>query len=597
MKTIDEFLSDLRRLGVKLWLDDDNLRFKAPKGALNPTLLAHLKERKPEILAFLRQTDSVPQTTATPIQSISRQTDLPLSFAQQRLWFLSQLEPDSTAYNICGAFLLTGNLNVSALEQSLDQIVRRHESLRTTFSTVDELPVQSIAPNISLPLPVIDLQHLPYEQRQTVALQFAAKDEQQPFDLAQGPLLRTTLLRLDAEEHVLMIATHHIVSDGWSLSIFEQELSALYAAFSNGQPSPLPDLPLQYADFSIWQRQWLQGEVLTSQLNYWKQKLDGAPPVLELPIDHPRPPMQTFRGAQQELALSDSLTEALNALSQQQGVTLYITLLAAFQTLLHRYCSQDDIIVGSPIAGRQRLETEGVIGLFVNTLAFRTQMGDNPSVRELLARVREVVLGGYSHQDLPFEKLVEELQLPRDQSRTPLFQVMFIFQNFSRQPLELSGLILEPFKVPYSTAKFDLTLIMGERDQKLVGILEYNTDLFDQSTITQMQSNYQTLLESIVANPNQRLSDIPLHIPTKPRHLTDDSVYPTSGANKQPSTDNGKGTIEEFLSELRRLGVKLWLDGDNLRYKAAKGSLPPNLLTQLRERKAEVLTFLHQVKS
>ena len=494
------------------------------------------------------------------------------------------------------ASLLKGVLNIGALEQSLQEILRRHECLRTTFPSIDGQPIQVIAPESSLTLPLIDLQSLPIDQRQTVALQQAAEIAQQPFDLANGPLIRATLLRLVAEEHMLIIVVHHIIFDGWSSTVFDQELAALYTAFSRGQPSPLADLPFQYADFAVWQRQWLQGEVLASQLNYWKQTLSGAPSALALPTDHPRPPIQTFRGAQEELELSETVAAALKALSQRQGATLFMTLLAAFQTLLHRYCRQDDIIVGSPIAGRHRLETEELIGLFMNTLAFRTHLGDDPSFRDLLARVREVVLGAYSHQDLPFEKLVEELQLPRDQSRTPLFQVMFTLQNFSGQPRELEGLAHEPAKVFNNTAKFDLTLTMGEMSQKLGGILEYNTDLFDGSTIKQLASNYQALLESILANPDQRLSEIPVLIPDKPQLLSDPAALSTADWNGDNPTENGMPSIDEFLSELRRLGVKLWLEGDSLRFKAARGSLNPTLLAQLQARKAEILTFLRQVR-
>ncbi|MDJ0706013.1 MAG: condensation domain-containing protein [Leptolyngbyaceae cyanobacterium MO_188.B28] len=597
MKAIDEFLSDLRRLDVQLWLDGDNLRIKAPKGTPTSTLLAQLKERKPEILTFLRQTDSVPQTAAAPIQPISRQVDPPLSFAQQRLWFLTQLEPDSSAYNMCGALSMKGVLNVNALERSLSEIVRRHEALRTHFPTVAGQPIQIISPDLVLSLPLIDFQHLPVEQRQATALQHAAEEAQQPFDLAQGPLLRAKLLRLAAEEHILMIEMHHIVSDGWSFDIFERELSALYATFSESRPSPLPKLPIQYADFAVWQRQWLQGEILESQLNYWKQHLGAPLPVLDLPTDRRRPAVQTYHGRQQWLAISEDLTEALQSLSQQQGGTLFITLLAAFQTLLYRYCGQDDIIVGSPIAGRNRVETEGIIVFFVNNLALRTYLGGDPSFRELLTRTREAVLGAYSNQDLPFEKLVEALNLERDQSRTPLFQVMFILQNFASQPLELAGLILKPLKVPNSTAKFDLTLVMGEMDQKMRGFFEYNTDLFDQSTITQMLSNYQTLLENIVANPDQRLSDFPLQISAKPRQQIGSSALSTSESEQPSSSEKTVKPIEAVLSDLRRLGVKLWLDGENLRYKATKEAPPPTLLAQLRERKAEVLTFLRQVKA
>ena len=510
IQLLEEFLSELSHLNVKLWLDGDDLRYQAPNRTLTPTLLAQLRSRKTEIRSFLRQANSTLQSATAPIQPVARASAPPLSCAQQRLWFLTQLEPDGSAYNISRVYRLTGVLNISALEQSLCEIVRRHESLHTTFLAIDGQPSQVITPDIFLPLPLIDLQDLPLDQRQAVAEQKAAEEVRQPFDLAQGPLLRAKLLRLDAEEHVLLLIMHHIIADGWSIDVFFRELTLLYEAFSNGQASPLAKLPIQYADFAVWQRQWLQGDALASQLDYWKQQLGGVLPVLELPTDRPRPPEQTHRGAYQILELTPDLTAALKALSQQQGATLFMTLLAAFQSLLHRYCGQDDIVVGSPIAGRNRLETEALIGFFVNNLALRTHLGGNPSFRELLVRVRKMVLKAYSHQDLPFEKLVEELQPKRNQSRAPLFQVMFVLQNLSWQPLELSGLTLKPMLVHNGAAKFDLTLMMWETTQGLSGLLEYNIDLFDASTISRILGHFQTLLEGIVANPDQRLSDLPL---------------------------------------------------------------------------------------
>jgi amino acid adenylation domain-containing protein len=356
----------------------------------------------------------------------------------------------------------------------------------------------------------VDLRNLPEPEREAEAQQLATEEARRPFDLAQGPLLRAILLRLDKEEHVLLLTMHHIVSDGWSMGILFRELSALYGAFSVGKPSPLPELPIQYADFAVWQRQWLQGEVLEAQLAYWRKQLDGAPSMLELPTDRPRPAVQTSRGARQSLALSRDLTEALKVLSRQEGVTLFMTLLAAFKTLLYRYAGRDDIIVVSPIANRNRVEIEGLIGFFVNTLVLHTDLSGNPSFRELLGRVREVALGAYAHQDLPFEKLVEELQPERDLSHTPLFQVWFVLQNTPRQALKLPGLTVNPLKALTETAKFDLTLSMVDTEQGLIGALGYNTDLFDAATIERMAGHFQTLLEGIVTDPEQRLSDLPL---------------------------------------------------------------------------------------
>ena len=340
--------------------------------------------------------------------------------------------------------------------------------------------------------------------------QRATAESRQSFDLAQGPLWSVKLLRLADEEHVFLLNMHHIVFDGWSFDVFFRELTALYTAFSTGKPSPLPALPLQYSDFALWQRMWLQGAILEAQLTYWKQQLGGNLPLLELPTDRPRPPLQSFRGACQSLVLPQHLTEALKALSRQEGVTLFMTLLAAFKTLLYRYTGQEDLLIGTPIAGRTRVETEALIGFFVNTLVLRTNMGGNPRFRELLGKVREVALDAYDHQDLPFEKLVDELLLERSPSHAPLVQVMFALQNAPRPALKLPGLTLDQMDVESGTAKFDLTLSMRDTEQGLKGTVEYATDLFDHATISRMLGHFQTLLEGIVAHPEHRLADLPL---------------------------------------------------------------------------------------
>ena len=432
------------------------------------------------------------------------------SFAQQRLWFLDQLEPESPLYNIPQAFRMSGALNLAALRQTFEAIVARHEALRTTFSAIEGIPMQCIAEKESISLPVVDLTGLPKADREGEITRLVAEESRRPFDLARGPLLRVTLLRLGDEEHILLLTMHHIVSDGWSMGILVQEMASLYEAFSHRTIPSLPALPIQYADFAEWQREWLQGEVLETQTSYWKKQLGGNLPFAAVPADHPRPMIQTYRGKRKAFAVSKSLHEALKALSQREGVTLFMTLLAAFQALLHRYTGQDDIIVGSPIANRNRLEIEGLIGFFVNTLVLRTDLSGNPTFRELLVRVREVALGAYVHQDLPFEKLVEELHVPRDLSYNPLFQVMFILQNAPLEPLQLSGLTLSPLVVDTDTAKFDVTLELAEGPGGLTSSIEYNTDLFDSDTIERMAGHFQTLLEGIVANPDARVSELPL---------------------------------------------------------------------------------------
>ncbi|MBW4636656.1 MAG: amino acid adenylation domain-containing protein [Gloeocapsa sp. UFS-A4-WI-NPMV-4B04] len=468
--------------------------------------IAALSPEKRELLVQqLYQQQNVAPTKIQP----RGDNALTLSFAQQRLWFLERLEPGNPFYNIPAAVRLKGDLNVAALQQSLNEIIRRHEVLRTAFDTVDGQPVLAIAPSLSLTLPILDLRQLPETKREQEVLRLAKELAQTPFDLQQPPLLRVSLLHLCQSEYAVLFAMHHIVSDGWSMGVLIREVGTLYEAFATGKPSPLPKLPIQYADFAFWQRQWLQRE-LDTQMTYWKKQLGGSIPVLDLPTDRPRPAVQIFSGAVQTFILPKTLTEAVTKFSLQEETTLFITLLAAFKTLLYRYTGQTDILVGSPIANRDRIEIEGLIGLFINTLVLRTDLTGNPSFQEVLRRVREVALGAYAHQNLPFEKLVEELQPERNLSHAPLFQVMFVLQNAPSETLELSGLTLQPIEVDTSSAKFDLTLVMSHTEQGLTGALEYNTHLFEATTISRMLGHFQTLLSGIVANPQQSISDLPL---------------------------------------------------------------------------------------
>nr|CAC01604.1 peptide synthetase [Anabaena sp. 90] len=450
------------------------------------------------------------EITVPPILPRAENAELSLSYAQQRLWFLDQLQPNSSLYNIPLALRLAGFLEVAALEQSLEEIIYRHEALRTNFITIDGKPTQIIQTVRNWQLSVIELQHLPRLEQETSAQELAITQAIQPFDLASGSLLRATLVVLSETEHILLICMHHIVSDEWSMGVFIQELATSYNAYAQGQSANTAPLPIQYADFAIWQRQWLVGEVLQSQLSYWKQQLKDAPALLSLPTDRPRPAVQKSLGAYQEFALSLELTQGLMQLSQQQGVTLFMTLLAGFDTLLYRYTGQSDILVGTPIANRNHSEIEGLIGFFVNTLVMRTDLSADPSFSSLLGRVREMALSAYAHQDLPFEMLVEALQPQRNLSHTPLFQVAFVFQNAPNSQVELTGLTVSPLVVESTTAKFDLTLAMENTGTGLVGVWEYNTDLFDSSTIERMASHFVTLLEGIVANPFERISQLPL---------------------------------------------------------------------------------------
>ena len=470
------------------------------------------------------------------LQKKASQSRFPLSFAQQRLWFLDQLEPNTSSYNIPTAVSLAGTLNIAALQQTLNEIVRRHEALRTSFAVVEGQPVQVIAPTLTLALPLVNLQEFPEVERDKEVLRLAKEEAQQPFDLTQCPLLRATLLQLSDTEYVLLFTMHHIISDGWSITLLIQEVATLYTAFSTGKPSPLPELPIQYADFAVWQRQWLQGERLDAQLAYWQQQIGSNPPVLQLPTDRPRPVIQTCQGATQSFCLPNELIAPLKTLSRKAGVTLFMTLLAAFKTLLHRYTSQDDIFVGSPIANRNRSEIEGLIGFFVNTLVLRTYLGDNPSFWDLLLRVRECTLSAYAHQDLPFEYLVEKLQPERDLSRNPLFQVSFGLLNTPTDALQLPGLTINFLKLENPTATFDLSLDIYESESELTGLFEYNTHLFDAATINRMIKHFCTLLEGIVTNPDQCLADLPLLTDTEQSLLVE-----WSEGRRQKAEGSGAG--------------------------------------------------------
>ncbi|MEH2262099.1 amino acid adenylation domain-containing protein [Nostoc sp.] len=447
-----------------------------------------------------------------------------ISLTQLELWFFDQFYPGNSIYNLPLVYRITGALNEKALSDSLREIVLRHETLRSTFQVKNGQVVYAVVNEPVFDFSVIDLRHLPATERETQATQKAEKEIKHPFDLARGPLLRSKLWRLDEHEYLFVAVTHHIVADGWSFSVLTQELAALYEAFCEGKPSPLTKLPIKYTDFAQWQRQWLQGEVLESQLQFWQKHLGITPPILKLPTDYPRPPVRTFKSAGQSVVLSKKLTDALKALSQQEGVTLFMTLLASFQTLLFFYTRQEEIIVSSALANRTRVETEGLIGFFVNLLPFCTNLGGNPSFRELLGRVREVALGVYAHQEMSLIKLIEELQPVRDPSYTLINQVMFVFQNTPEDNLEFANLILkEQFiaRDTKDTAEFDLELTLEETSTGIEGLLVYRIDLFEPATITKMVENFQTLLEKITTNYNQRLAELilisqPPSLPTQP---------------------------------------------------------------------------------
>ncbi|HEX6291103.1 MAG TPA: amino acid adenylation domain-containing protein [Herpetosiphonaceae bacterium] len=460
---------------------------------------------------------SQPIHQAAPITPAPREAALPLSYAQQRLWFLDRLEPNSPLYNVPAAVRLIGSLDKAALQHSLDRIVQRHEILRTTFvegSSADGQTRQMIAATGTIPLAEIDLRTMPAAEREAEVARLAIAEARQPFDLQRGPLVRTVLLALDDAEHVLLLTMHHIISDGWSMDVLIREVAAFYAAFVSEQPdaAAVPDLAIQYADYAIWQRDWLAGSagdsVLEDLLSYWRQQLAGAPPLLKLPTDRPRPAVQSYRGARHAFTLPTSLAGDLTALSRREGVTLFMTLLAAFDVLLQWYSGQDDIVVGSPIAGRSRVELEPLVGFFVNTLVLRVNLAGQETFPAVLHHVRDVTLGGYAHQDLPFDKLVEALQPERNLSYMPLFQVWFVLQNAPRAALRLPGLTLHPLEVDYGMARYDLRLGLSESAEGLSGSFEYNSDLFDASTIARLAQLYESLLTAVVQQPQASLDDL-----------------------------------------------------------------------------------------
>jgi amino acid adenylation domain-containing protein len=472
--------------------------------------ISTLSAKRRALLQILLEKEKLGPSAAKKILPRKSEGPAPLSFAQQWLWLLDQFETGNVYYNTRGIFRLRGPLNVAALKQSLDEIVRRHQVLRTTFPSEDGRPRQVITPHLSIPLPTTDLCQLAENAREAEMQRLVAQESMHHFDLARGPLVRARLLRLTDREHVFVLLIPHIISDGWTMSILYRELAALYEAFSAGKPSPLPELPIQYADYAVWQREWLQGEVLDELLSYWQKQLAGAPPTLELPTNRPRSASQTFRGSRYRFAFSQSLTEEIKALSQQEGTTLFMTLLAAFKALLQRYTGQGDIVVGTVVAGRNRAEIEELLGCFINILVLRTNLSDNPTFRQLLGRVRQVTLGAYAHQDMPFERLVEELQPDRDVDRTPLFQVLFEFQNFSMPELQMGNITLTRLRPSEEEANFGLGIELYDTLEGIGGSLEYSTDLFDAEAIARMVGHFQTLLAGIVANPEQRLPGLPL---------------------------------------------------------------------------------------
>ena len=443
-----------------------------------------------------------------PLQPVPRDGDLPLSFAQHRLWFLDQLAPGSTNYNVPSAFRLRGKLDLAAFRRALERIVERHEVLRTSFANRGGEPVQVIHERVDLPFCVADLSNLPEDVREREARSLMRRDALRPFDLEKAPLFRVFLLRLSPEEHLVLVNMHHTITDGWSVGVLVDELATLYNSLVEGKEPQLPELPIQYADYAVWQRQWLQGEALEKQLRFWREIVGENPPVLELPTDRPRPAVQTFNGDSLRQELGVDLAERVRQLSQKQGVTVFMTLLAGFQTLLHRYTGQPRILVGSPIANRTHSETERLIGYFANTIVFPADFSEAEDFRSLLKQVRETTLQVYAHQHLPFEKLVEAVQPERDLSHSPVFQVAFVFQNAPFERRELKDLVIEGFPPENPIAKYDLTLYVTEAEEGILCFWEYNTDLFDRQTIERMMGHYENLLKAVVTDPKRKIPEI-----------------------------------------------------------------------------------------
>lgn len=524
-----QFVSYLRDLHIKVWVEEEQLHFRVPRHVLTPQLKEELHQRKAEILSFLQEADKAAYHRPAifpadePIQPARHQGVAPMSFAQQRLWFLDQLEPDSPVYNIPMALRLQGKLANPVWEKSLNMLRCQHESLRTTFASVDNEPSQVIHPYQGVLLPVVDLQRLSHHAQTRELKRVISQESLRPFSLRKGRLLRALWVQLAVDDQVLFINMHHIISDGWSMYVFTHELTKNCQRLVKGEQQEPETLPIQYADFAIWQRNRLQGERLADLLAYWQKNLAGVSP-LTLPTDYPRPPMQTFKGRQETFALPLQVSTAIKQLAQREGSTVFMVLLAAFLVLLARYSGQDDIAVGSPTANRNRCEIEPLIGLFVNTLILRTDLSGNPTFRQLLQRVREVALGAFDHQELPFEKLVEELQTERDLSRNPLFQVMFDFEPISGPEAAMVGTMphdihVELLETESQVSKFDLTCVFKDDGQTLLGNIEYNTDLFGPDTIVRMKEQLQTLLANMVHNPDQSINTLAMISPTQRHQL------------------------------------------------------------------------------
>ncbi len=502
------YVTELRRLGVELKIDGENLICNAPEGILTPSMCTELTSRKNELIAFLQTVKIAAANDSHQFEAVQRDGHPPLSFAQERLWYLDQLDPNTAIYNIPSAVRLNGVLQFDVLKQSLNEIVNRHEILRTRFAVENNSPVQIIEPTIEFEFPLVDLSHVPAVKREIALEELLRSEAHREFDLGQAGLVRAVCIRTHETEHVLFFMAHHSVFDGSSLGMMLHELAALYKAYVAGEPSPLAEVRVQYADYAIWQRKQLDNNEHERLLRYWRERLSGELPTLQMPTDRPRPPRQTYRGSTETIQLPVTLVDKLTGVGRQDGATLFMVLLAAFNVLLHRYTNQEDFIVGTPINGRNRPEFEQAIGFYVNTLALRTDVSGDPTFRELLARVRQCCIGAYSHQDLPFEKLVQELQSNRDLSRTPLFQALFAFQDVANRSFEAADLTWKTMRVENQVARTDLSFWLTQTDKGITAAMEYSTDLFDRSTIARLLEHYRNLLEGLPDHQDVLLSEL-----------------------------------------------------------------------------------------
>jgi amino acid adenylation domain-containing protein len=518
---IEQLLSELRARGFRLWTENGRLLFEGPQGQMTPALREQIAEHKSELIDLLSAAAAAPETARRVIDERQIDGDMRLSFAQQRLWFLDQLEPGTGRYNIPMTFRISGGLQIAALETAINKLVDRHAVLRTTFSAHDGHPVHHVRPELLIPVAVEDMTERRESEREAAAQRRIQEAAKHAFNLESGPLIRVLVLRLDIDQHILLVNIHHIVCDGWSRAVFNRELSRGYAAAVRGLDIDLPPLSLQYADYSQWQNETLKGAELRRQLDYWTLRLADLP-RLNLATDKPRPAYLGRDGQDVPVTLPRDLSDALVAIARQNNVTPFMLLLTSFAVLLHRYSSQNDIAIGTPIAGRTQTRFEDLIGLFVNTLVIRADLSDDPSFIDMLSRIRDVALGAYEHQDLPFEKLVEELAPARDTSRNPLFQVMFSFQNTPEHELELADLEVSPFRFDRENSKFDLSLTLRASPEGFTGTFNYNTDLFEAESIARFASHYRQLLESIAADPAQPISTFELMTETERRQILEE---------------------------------------------------------------------------